>query len=149
MESAKGQVQQMNYNSTFPLLVNLNNRPTYLISLKDNAGLGKMYAFVDVEDYQKVVVTDASLGIAEAARNYLANVDLGATGKEVEREIIILNITSASIDGNTYYYIIDKENKKYKVSIKTSDNLPFVKVNDKITITYAKEKEIIDIISIK
>ena len=149
MESAKGQVQQMNYNSTFPLLVNLNNRPTYLISLKDNAGLVKMYAFVDVEDYQKVVVTDASLGIAEAARNYLANVDLGATGKEVEKEIIISNITSASIDGNTYYYIIDKENKKYKVSIKTSDNLPFIKVYDKITITYAKEKEIIDIISIK
>mgnify|MGYP003297993035 CR=1 FL=1 len=43
----------------------------------------------------------------------------------------------------------DENNQKYKVSIKTSDNLPFVKVNDKITITYAKEKEIIDIISIK
>ena len=71
------------------------------------------------------------------------------SAKEVEKEIIISNITSASIDGNTYYYIIDKENKKYKVSIKTSDNLPFVKVNDKITITYTKEKEIIDIISIK
>ena len=29
MESAKGQVQQMNYDSTFPLLINLNNKPTY------------------------------------------------------------------------------------------------------------------------
>ena len=73
------------------------------MSLKDNAGLVKMYAFVDVEDYQKVVVTDASLGIAEAARSYIANVDLGTTGKEEEKEIIVSSITSASIDGNTYY----------------------------------------------
>ena len=32
------------------------NKLTYLVSLKDNAGLVKMYAFVDVRDYQKVVV---------------------------------------------------------------------------------------------
>ena len=149
MESAKGQVQQMNYTSTFPLLVNLNNRPTYLISLKDNAGLVKMYAFVDVEDYQKVVVTDSSLGIEEAARSYLANVDLKSNGKEIEKKIIISSITNASIDGNTYYYITDKDNQKYKVSIKTSDTLPFVKVNDEITILYIAEKEIIDIVSLK
>ena len=145
MESAKGQVQQMNYTSTFPLLVNLNNRPTYLISLKDNAGLVKMYAFVDVEDYQKVVVTDSSLGIEEAARSYLANVDLKSDGKELEKKIIISSITNASIDGNTYYYITDKDNQKYKVSIKTSDTLPFVKVNDEITIVYIAEKEIISL----
>jgi hypothetical protein len=42
MASAEGQVQQMKYVSSFPLLINLNNRPTYLLSLKDNAGLVKM-----------------------------------------------------------------------------------------------------------
>jgi hypothetical protein len=52
MASAEGQVQQMKYNASFPLLINLNNKPTYLMSLKDNAGLVKMYAFVDVADYQ-------------------------------------------------------------------------------------------------
>src|SRR5574344_2672981 len=70
MDSAKGQVQQMSYTATFPLLINLNNKPTYLISLKDNAGLVKLYAFVDVADYQKVVATDASKGITEAAKLY-------------------------------------------------------------------------------
>ena len=68
MESAKGQVQQMNYDSTFPLLINLNNKPTYLLSLKDKAGLVKMYALVDVADYQKVVVTDSSEGIEKAIK---------------------------------------------------------------------------------
>lgn len=149
MDSAMGQVQQMNYVSTFPLLVNLNDRPTYLISLKDNAGLVKMYAFVDVEDYQKVVVTDAALGISEAARNYISSVDFGKDVSGTEKEIVIANITNASIDGNSYYYILDKEGKKYKVSIKVSDNLPFLKVNDKITVVYNKEKDVIDVVSIK
>ena len=149
MDSAMGQVQQMNYISTFPLLVNLNDRPTYLISLKDNAGLVKMYAFVDVEDYQKVVVTDAALGISEAARNYISSVDFNIVGNGIEKEIIISNITNASIDGNTYYYIVDNTGQKYKVSIKVSDKLPFYKNNDKIVIEYTKEKEIIDIDRIK
>ena len=74
MSSAEGQVQQMKYTSTFPLLINLNNKPTYLVSLKDDAGLVKMYGFIDVKDYQKVVVTDASDGIEKAAENYLKSV---------------------------------------------------------------------------
>ena len=39
MASAEGAVQQMKYTSTFPLLINLKGNPTYLLSLKDDAGL--------------------------------------------------------------------------------------------------------------
>ena len=46
-------LEQMKYKSTFPLLINLNNKPTYLVSLKDDAGLVKMYGFIDVKDYYK------------------------------------------------------------------------------------------------
>ena len=88
MESAKGQVQQMNYDSTFPLLINLNNKPTYLLSLKDKAGLVKMYALVDVADYQKVVVTDSSEGIEKAIKNYLGNSVIGTNEKTAD---IIIN----------------------------------------------------------
>ena len=73
MASAEGQVQQMKYTSTFTLLINLNGNPTYLVSLKDAAGLVKMYGFVDVVDYQKVVVSDASKGIEAAALAYLVS----------------------------------------------------------------------------
>ncbi len=71
MASAQGQVQQMQYVSTFPLLINLNNKPTYLVSLKDAAGLVKMYGFVDVQDYQKVVVTDASKVIETPRKKFI------------------------------------------------------------------------------
>ena len=144
MASAKGQVQQMNYTSTFPLLINLNNRPTYLISLKDNAGLVKMYAFVDVVDYQKVVVTDASSGIKKAAENYLNDIGEEVTNAETkEKEITITNIKDVIIDSNTYYYITDSENKNYKVSIKTNkDLLPFINNGDKVKIKYEKESNV-------
>ena len=151
MDSAKGQVQQMNYTSTFPLLINLNNRPTYLISLKDNAGLVKMYAFVDVVDYQKVVVTDASKGIEVAADNYLNEVGETTTGgKDIEKTITINNIKNVIIDGNTYYYFTDQNNQKYKVSIKENKNLlPFLNNGDEVTINYNKESDVIIITEIK
>lgn len=143
MASAEGAVQQMGYKSTFPLLINLNNKPTYLVSLKDAAGLVKMYGFVDVSDYQKVVVTDSSKGIEQAAKNYLGK-DFTEEDdtKLTEKEITIKSIKTATIDGNTYYYLIDKENNKYKVSIKVSDKLPYLKADQSIKIGYSQETEI-------
>ena len=150
MASAEGQVQQMKYTATFPLLINLNNKPTYLISLKDNAGLVKQYALVDVVDYQKVVVTDASLGIEKAFSNYLGDSLTEENESDLSKEIIVSKITSASIDGTTYYYITDTEGKKYSVSIKKNKNLlPFVEKDSKLTIFYRTEKDVTEITKIK
>ena len=146
MDSAEGAVQQMKYNATFPLLINLNNKPTYLMSLKDAAGLVKMYAFVDVADYQKVVVTDSSKGIKKAAENYLANSNITIDTNTLKtKTITIKEINSYVIDSNTYFYILDESNKKYKVSLKTDENLPFIKKGNKLKIGYVSEKEITEI----
>lgn len=147
MESAKGQVQQMNYTSTFPLLINLNNKPTYLVSLKDNAGLVKMYGFVDVEDYQKVVVTDSSKGIVKASEAYLNDIGESSDGVKLEKSIVVNNLVSANIDGNTYYYFTDQDNQKYKISIKVDkNNLPFIQNGDAVKIKYTKETNVISIV---
>lgn len=148
MASAEGQVQQMKYKSTFPLLINLNNRPTYLVSLKDAAELVKMYAFIDVVDYQKVVVSDASKGIEEASINYLKSMDGINSSSIIKREITVKKIKNVTIDGMTYFYIADEDNKKYKVSIKLSDKLPFIESNNKLTIGYYKENTITEIVKI-
>ncbi len=139
MDSAKGGVQQMNYSASFPILINLSGRPTYVISLKDAAGLVKMYAFVDVRDYQKVVVTDASLGIQNAAYNYLNNNGIVTKGEKIT--IVVKEIKDVIIDGNTYYYIIDMEGNKYRVSIKVNSyKLPFVEVGEELKISYNEKK---------
>ena len=150
MASAEGQVQQMKYKSTFPLLINLNNRPTYLVSLKDNAGLVKMYGFVDVEDYQKVVVTDASLGIEKAKENYLNKIPSTVTGKEENKVITIEKIINVVIDGNTYYYITDTEGSKYKVSIKVEkDVLPYLTEGSVLNVYYNSKTDVTNIIKLE
>jgi len=150
MASAEGQVQQMKYTSTFPLLINLNNKPTYLVSLKDDAGLVKMYGFIDVANYQKVVVTDASKGIEIASQNYLNSFEEEIKDDTlIKKEIKIKKINEVVKSGNTYYYILDDENNKYKISIDISDNLPFLSNGDIINVGYYdSDKEIIEIIKI-
>ena len=146
MASAEGAVQQMHYTSTFPLLINLNNKPTYLVSLKDDAGLVKMYGFVDVEDYQKVVITDSSKGIEAAAKNYLGDATITPSEEALTtKTITIKTIKDVTINGNSYFYLTDEDNKRYKVSITTSDNLPFLKVGSNIKIGYIVESDIITI----
>ena len=146
MSSAEGLVQDMGYKSTFPLLINLKGNPTYLVSLKDSSGLVKMYGFVDVKDYQKVVVTDSSKGILTAKDNYLSSIKKEASDEElVIKEIKVETISSAIINGYTYYYI-EAENKRYKASIRLSDTLPFIKVGSTIKVGYYEtEEKIIEI----
>ena len=151
MASAEGQVQQMGYKATFPLLINLNGKATYLISLKDNAGLVKMYAFVDVQNYQRVVVTDSSEGILKARDNYLKNVDVDIDSINLQNDsILISNISQVLIDGNTYYYITDSNQKRYRVSIKINEDvLPFIGVGDTLNISYQSTTDsVIEIVKI-
>lgn len=149
MASAKGQIQQMNYESTFPLLINLNNKPTYLVSLKDKAGLVKMYGFVDVEDYQKVVVSDASEGIKEAARKYVLSGDNNSEASENRKTITIASKEVAMIDGTTYYYYIDSEGNHYRVSLKVDKNiLPFIQVGATLDVSYTQNSNLFEIVKI-
>ncbi len=106
-----------------------------------------MYAFIDVEDYQKVVVSDASLGIEVAAEKYLGD-SITISNEVLKKEIVIKNITSAVIEGNTSYYITDSNNNLYIASIKVNKNLlPFLAKESKVNISY-NEGEISQIISI-
>lgn len=141
MSSAEGQVQDMGYESTFPLLINLNGEPTYLVSLKDSNGLVKMYGFIDVKDYQKVVVTDSSEGIVKAKDNYLQTTKKDVIDDDlVIKEIHVESIDTAIINGYTNYFVVS-ENRHYKISISLSDNLPFIRVGDTIKIGYYDTNE--------
>lgn len=151
MASAEGQVQQMKYTASFPLLINLNDKPTYLMSLKDNAGLVKMYALVDVADYQKVVVTEVSQGIEKAVENYLGDDKINVDTNELfNKNITISTIKEVIIDGNTQYYFTDETGLKYTISIKSAtDILPYLNLNDNIKIYYTVEKEVTEIIKLE
>ena len=141
MASAEGQVQHLNYKATFPLLLNISDRPTYFISLKDAAGLVKMYAFVDVEQYQ---VVGTGQTIDQAKQNYRAALNLEDVEIQQEAEDLPLSgtidaIESVVLSGNTcYYFTLTGSSDVYAASITVSPELPFVKPGDSVTFTYSK-----------
>lgn len=110
MSSAEGQVQNLKYKATFPLLLNILGEPTYFIALKDDAGLVKKYAMVNVQKYQIVAIGDS---VSQCEENYLELLFSNGV-KEVEkdtREIKktagkITKIAQAVIDGTSHYYIM-------------------------------------------
>ena len=53
--------------ATFPLLLNIADQPTYFMSLKGEDGLVKMYAMVNVQQYN-IVETGGT--VAECEANY-------------------------------------------------------------------------------
>ena len=104
MNSATGQIQEKNYTATFPVLLNIKNRPTYLIGLKDASGLAKMFALVDAENYQQVIVGNT---VQEIIRESNLRTDTsGQPGADAkEKTILIEAIESVVIDGNTIFFI--------------------------------------------
>ena len=140
MASAQGQVQHLNYSATFPLLLNISDRPTYFISLKDAAGLVKMYAFVDVEQYQ---IVGTGQTIDEAQKNYrtalnLEDVELSDPVDVTEITGTIASIADVVIDGNTcYYFTLDDSNTIYAAYVTTHERLPFLKAGDVVTFSYS------------
>lgn len=143
MESAEGQVQHLKYSATFPLLLNISDRPTYFMSLKDGAGLVKMYAFVDVSQYQ-IVGTGSS--VEEARADYISK--LKNENLEIEDIAettvsgVIENIATAVVSGNTNYYIkLQNDEKIYIALITISDKLPLAKSGDSVEMTVSANED--------
>ncbi len=71
--SAEGQEQNLKYEATYPLLLNVAGQPTYVMALKDNAGLVKMYAMINVEHYQSVATGSTVASTQESYLQMLAS----------------------------------------------------------------------------
>ncbi len=145
MASARGQVQHLNYTATFPLLLNISEQPTYFMALKDAAGLVKMYAMVNVSQYQ-IVATGAT--VAECESNYrvmLANnnlIDESDTdiivSDQQETVGVIEEIRSAVIDGNTWYYfrLSPGGDVYYAISAAADQNVVILNEGDDVAVKF-------------
>lgn len=149
MDSARGQVQQMNYTATFPLLLNIADQPSYFMALKDAAGLVKMYAMVNVSQYQ-IVATGSSVADCESsyrlmlARNGLisdSDTDVKPTGQG-QVTGTIAEIRSAVVEGNTWYYLrLQDGSVYYAISAADDKNAVILSVGDQVTVTFAEGED--------
>lgn len=141
MSSAQGKVQNLGYQATFPLLLNIANEPTYFMALKDNAGLVKKYAMVNVSRYQDVAIGDT---IRECEKEYVAL--LSESGIVVEDSSEMKTVTGTIeavapvvIEGTTHYYLcLERQNAIYDVDLSNTELLDVIRyqAGDKITLQY-------------
>ena len=141
MASAQGQLQHLQYNATFPLLLNVGGQPTYFMAMKDKAQLVKQYAMVNVQQYQIVATGDT---VGECEQNYLAllsqnGVVDGSTGLSGTETVegAIAEIRSAVLDGNSYYFIkLIGDGYFYSVSAAEQPLAVILNAGDQVAITY-------------
>ena len=139
MRSAEGEVQNLRYESTFPLLLNIGSEPTYFVALKDNAGLVKMYAMVNVRQYQ-IVATGQTL--RECEENYIKlirseGISSGAGADVKELEAPIADIRTAVVDSNSYYYFrLENSDKYFSVSVSSNGEIVTYNISDVVKVQY-------------
>jgi len=153
--SAKGKVQEKGYYASLPIPYNINNIPTYVMTLKDNGGLVKMYAMVAIEDYTIVGVGNTLREALMAYKNAFNQSGNKLTTKsKTEKNIIKSVITRINGDvknGNTYYYFTLRNLPKVFIgSSQISNDFPLTTLGDSVYVTFDNDnQDVIDISSFK
>lgn len=147
MSSAEGQVQNLNYRATFPLLLNISGEPTYFVALKDGAGLVKKYAMINIQKYQWVAIGDT---VKECEKNYSELLSTNGIVSRQDADLkrasgVIEVIAPVVIDGNTHYYICLKGNDLIFDADLSEEGLYCVirfREGDRVTIDYESGYEL-------
>lgn len=141
MSSAEGKVQNLKYEATFPLLMNIAGKPTYFICLKDSAGLVKQHAMVNIEKYTVVAIGST---VAACEKDYIQQLkDNGIVKEEEEKKETktvsgkILRMTDAVVDGNSHFYLVlEGSDAIYDASITNVMDVVRYQIGDEITLEY-------------
>lgn len=140
MSSAEGKLQQFGYNSTWPVLINIQGEPTYFMTLLDNKGLIKNYAFVNVKNYN---ILGAGESIQGAYNNYIQGLssdtssNLVNSSEVVEIEGTIERIGMYLSNSASYYMIALIGNEtKFVIPTEVSNLVAIAEKGDKVKITY-------------
>ena len=149
MDSASGAVQEKGYKATFPILINVYNRPTYFMALKDKAELTKMFSLVDAQNYQKVSVGNTIEQTLENYKKITSDIAIESL-QSSEKSIVIEDLQNVVLNGNTVYYIKAKDDDKiYSVSIDINPKLAFVKIGDTLNISGNESENLFIITGVK
>ena len=153
MSSAEGQVQNLKYQATFPLLLNISGEPTYFIALKDDAGLVKKYAMVNVQKYQIVAIGDTVSSCEASYTDLMYENGIKAVAEDTrEIETVTANISrivQGVIDGNSHYFVmLEGSDDIFDISIAEYISIIGFDVGDKVTIEYKAGEETNTVLSL-
>ena len=154
-KSARGKVQEKRFSASTPIPYNINNIPTYVMTLKDDGGLVKMFAMVAIEDYTIVGVGNTlteTLMAYKNAYNMAGNKinPKSATKKQILNSVVV-RINSDIKNGNSFYYFtVEGKENIFIGSSQISNELPVTFAGDSIIISFDDDTQgLIDISSFK
>ena len=153
MSSAEGQVQNLKYKATFPLLLNISGEPTYFIALKDDAGLVKKYAMVNVQKYQIVAIGDTVSECEEVYTDLMYENGIKVVAEDTrEIQTITAKITKIAqgvIGGNSHYYVmLEGSEEIFDVSVVDFIDIIKYNVGDEVTVEYKQGEECNTVLSL-
>lgn len=136
MSAAEGEVQEKGYQASFPSLINIEGYPTYIMVLKDSGGLVKLYATVNVEQYNIVTTAATQSECIEKYKDILGiNKAEEFTEETNDVTVTIASIKYIDIDGNTFIYLIDTEDNIYRAKVSTHEDMLLLNVGDKVELS--------------
>ena len=151
--SAEGKVQEKGYKASLPIPYNINGIPTYVMTLKDDGGLVKMYAMVAINDYTIVGVGNSmreTLTSFKSVYNMAGN-KINPSNVAAKKSIssVISRIQSDVRNGNSFYYFTVKDYPNIFVgSSQISNEIPVSIVGDSIKVSFDIDNEqVIDVTS--
>jgi hypothetical protein len=151
--SARGKVQEKGYEASLPIPYNINNIPTYVMTLKDKGGLVKMFAMVAINDYTIVGVGNTMRETLTSYKNVynMAGNKINPQSASAKKivESVVTRIQNDVKNGNSFYYFTVKDYPNIFVgSSQLSNQLPVTIVGDKVKISFDVDKEeIVDVSS--
>ncbi len=148
MAAAEGEVQEKRYTASFPSLINVAGKATYIMVLKDDAGLVKLYALVNVEKYTIVATGESQ---TEAKRAYIEKLKKEGEipqgeipeGETPEYEFSTATVTVDDIriitsGGESVIYITADDGYLYKQNVAANESVMLIKICDKLNVKYAE-----------
>ncbi|MBG6060660.1 hypothetical protein IWX83_000425 [Flavobacterium sp. CG_9.1] len=151
--SAQGKVQEKGYKASLPIPYNINNIPTYVMTLKDDGGLVKMFAMVAISDYTIVGVGNTMRETLTSFKNVYNMSDNKINPNSVSNKKILKSVVTRIQNdvknGNSFYYFKVKDYPNIFVgSSQISNQLPVTIVGDSIQISFDVDlEEVIDVSS--
>lgn len=142
MSAAEGSLQQYGYVASFPSLINVRGEPTYIMVLKDASGIVKMYAMVNVRNYNIAVTAENQEQLIE---KYIAAAQLDSHDTPTdETELSSMTLTVlerylVTLDGNTVVYIKGEDGEL--CSLPFSPKLLQVESGDTLSVSYSGESD--------
>lgn len=105
---------QNNISTSFPIPINIEDKPSYFILIKGEDGRILRYVFISAQDIEVYSMSETKIG---AYNNYLMRLSENDTTSITSVSGIITNIESYVSNGNTIYWVELDNQDRYKINV--------------------------------